>query len=67
MNEEQITDMIESGDIEIIPIEELEIVDDNSTEPERNEDEVIEDPPAPEAPKSDQIYEVGQLVHGIDV
>ena len=67
MNEEQITDMIESGDIEIIPIEELEIVDDNSTEPDRNEAEVIEDPPAPEAPKSDQIYEVGQLVHGIDV
>lgn len=67
MNEEQITDMIESGDIEIIPIEELEIVDDNSTKPDRNEDEVIDNTPVEEAPKSDQIYEVGQLVHGIDV
>ena len=45
MNEEQITDMIESGDIEIIPIEELEIVDDNSTKPDRNEDEVIDNTP----------------------
>lgn len=51
--------------VPIIAIEDLEIVEDTSTEPPRQEEaEIIEEETGIE---SDKIYEINQLVHGIDV
>ena len=51
--------------IPVKDVEDLEIVEDNSSEPSRDDTEVEE--PEPEGPSSDEIYEVNQLVYGIDV
>ena len=52
--------------IEIIAQEDLTIVEDNSTEPERGE-EIVEEPSEEETEVSSDVYEVSQLVYGIDV
>ncbi len=54
-----------AGPVPVKAVEELEIVEDNSPEPTKESVEVAE--PEPEQPSSDQIYEVNQLVYGIDV
>ena len=95
--EEQIIDMLSNVDeqVEVIAIENLEVVEDTSTEPETNRARVVEvEDPVVEnnsevseddseansgeesseqsnnqstVPSSSELYEVEQLVHGIDV
>lgn len=55
----------ENGAVPVKNIEDLEIVEDNSSEPSRGDAEVEE--PEPEQPSSDEIYEINQLMYGIDV
>lgn len=54
-----------AGPVPVKEIEDLEIVEDNSSEPSRDDSDVEE--PQPEQPSSDKIYEISQLVYGIDV
>lgn len=54
-----------SAPIPVKDVEDLEIVEDNSSEPSRDDADVEE--PEPEGPSSDEIYEVSQLMYGIDV
>lgn len=66
---EELSKIIEAvagnGAVPVKDIEDLDIVEDNSSEPSRDNAEVEE--PQPEQPSSDQIYEVNQLMYGIDV
>ena len=65
----EIIDKAASDSDIVIPVKDVEnidIVEDNSSEPSKDETEV-EEPPADNTPKSDEIYEVSQLVEGIDV
>ena len=65
----EIIDKAASDSDIVIPVkdvEDIDIVEDNSSEPSKDETEV-EEPPADNTPKSDEIYEVSQLVEGIDV
>ncbi len=55
-----------AGPVAVKDIEELEVVEDNSSEPSR-EDAEVSDSGTEETSSSDQIYEVNQLVYGIDV
>ena len=55
-----------AGPVAVKDIEELEVVEDNSSEPSR-EDAEVTDSGTEETSSSDQIYEVNQLVYGIDV
>jgi GH25 family lysozyme M1 (1,4-beta-N-acetylmuramidase) len=55
-----------AGPVAVKDIEELEVVEDNSSEPSR-EDTEVSDSGTEETSSSDQIYEVNQLVYGIDV
>lgn len=55
-----------AGPVAVKDIEELEVVEDNSSEPSR-EDVEVSDSGTEETSSSDQIYEVNQLVYGIDV
>lgn len=55
-----------TGPVAVKDIEELEVVEDNSSEPSR-EDAEVSDSGAEDTSSSDQIYEVNQLVYGIDV
>lgn len=55
-----------AGPVAVKDIEELEVVEDNSSEPSR-EDAEVSDSGTEDASSSDQIYEVNQLVYGIDV
>ena len=65
----EIIDKAASDSDIVIPVkdvEDIDIVEDNSSEPSKDETEV-EEPPADNTPKSDEIYEVSQFVEGIDV
>lgn len=55
-----------AGPVAVKDIEELEVVEDNSSEPSR-EDAEVSDSGTEDTSSSDQIYEVNQLVYGIDV
>ena len=55
-----------AGPVAVKDIEELGVVEDNSSEPSR-EDAEVSDSGTEETSSSDQIYEVNQLVYGIDV
>ena len=55
-----------TGPVAVKDIEELEVVEDNSSEPSR-EDAEVSDSGTEDTSSSDQIYEVNQLVYGIDV
>ena len=55
-----------SAPIPVKDVEDLEIVEDNSQEPSREEVEV-EEPESETTTSSNEIYEVSQLVYGIDV
>ena len=55
-----------AGPVAVKDIEELEVVEDNSSEPSR-EDAEVSDSGTEETSSSNQIYEVNQLVYGIDV
>ena len=55
-----------AGPVAVKDIEELEVVEDNSSEPSR-EDVEVSDSGTEETSSSDQIYEVNQLVYGLDV
>lgn len=55
-----------AGPVAVKDIEELEVVEDNSSEPSR-EDVEVSDSGTEDTSSSDQIYEVNQLVYGIDV
>ena len=65
----EIIDKAASDSDIVIPVkdvEDIDVVEDNSSEPSKDETEV-EEPPADDTPKSDEIYEISQLVEGIDV
>lgn len=55
-----------AGPVAVKDIEELEVVEDNSSEPSR-EDAEVSDSGTEDTSSSNQIYEVNQLVYGIDV
>lgn len=55
-----------AGPVAVKDIEDLDIVEDNSSEPSR-EDAEVADSGSEDTSSSDQIYEVNQLVYGIDV
>ena len=55
-----------AGPVAVKDIEDLDIVEDNSSEPSRSDAEVAESS-SEDTTSSDQIYEVNQLVYGIDV
>ncbi len=63
----EMIDMAAAGNapIPVKDVEDLNIVEDNSSEPSRNDTEVED--PEPAGPSSDEIYEVSQLMYGIDV
>lgn len=69
---EELSQIIEavadSGAVPVVvkDMEELDIVEDNSSEPSR-EDAEVADSGSEDTSSSDQIYEVNQLVYGIDV
>jgi len=54
-----------SAPIPVKDVEDLEIVEDNSSEPSREETEVEE--PEPDQPSSNDVYEISQLTYGVDV
>ena len=59
----EVTTTVAEEPIELIPIEELEIVEDNSAEPTHEDVPVVESTGI----SSSGVYEVSQLVYGIDV
>ncbi len=65
----EIIDKAASDSDIVIPVkdvEDIDVVEDNSSEPSKDETEV-EEPPADDTSKSDEIYEISQVVEGIDV
>lgn len=66
MNDEQITEMLSSGNVELISIENIEVVEDKSSEPDRG-DEFVDTSDDGASQPSDEVYENGNLVIGIDV
>ena len=66
MNDEQITEMLSSGNVELINIENIEVVEDKSSEPDRG-DEFVDTSDDSASQPSDEVYENGNLVIGIDV
>lgn len=66
MNDEQITDMLSSGNVELISIENIEVVEDKSSEPDRG-DEFVDTSDDGDSQPSDEVYENGNLVMGIDI
>lgn len=67
MNGEQIEEMLNSGNVEIISIENIEVVEDKSTEPDRGGTEFVDTSGDGGAQPSDELYENDQLVYGIDI
>ena len=66
MDDEQIIDMLSSGNVELISIENIEVVEDKSSEPDRG-DEFVDTSDDSASQPSDEVYENGNLVMGIDI